>query len=339
MHLRMTFPSRRGIPAPFDGTLRPGPVIGKSRGGIGGRPGQRHLPPKDSKAMAGMMTTPVVAILAQGAMGAGVAARLVAHGVTVLTNLDGRSAASAARAAAAGMRAVPIADLAAADAFLSILPPDQAEATAATLAPILAAAPKPPLYADCNAISPQTMLRIATLLAGHGMRVVDAGIIGGPPREGYAGPVVHASGPEAPGFAALLAERGIDLRVVDGPIGAASALKMSYAGITKGLVAIGTAMMLAATRAGAADALRAELAASQPALSAWFARMMPSMPDKAYRWAGEMEEIAGFTRDDSAANAIYGGAAALYARLADPAAAQEIAALRAFLDPGAPRRA
>jgi 3-hydroxyisobutyrate dehydrogenase-like beta-hydroxyacid dehydrogenase len=284
------------------------------------------------------MTTPVVAILAQGAMGAGVAARLAAHGVTVLTNLDGRSAASAARAAAAGMRAVPLPDLAQADAFLSILPPDQAEATAATLAPIFAAAPRPLLYADCNAISPETMGRIAALLRGHRLRVVDAGIIGGPPREGYAGPVVYASGPEAAAFVALLGGRGIDLRAIDGPAGAASALKMSYAGITKGLVAIGSAMMLAATRAGAADALRAELTASQPALSAWFARMVPSMYGKAYRWAGEMEEIAAFTRADTGASAIYGGAAELYARLADPAAADEIAALRAFLDGGAPPR-
>lgn len=285
------------------------------------------------------MTTPVVAILAQGAMGSGVAARLAAHGVTVLTNLVGRSAASAARAAAAGMRAVPLAGLAEADAFLSILPPDQAEATAAALAPVFAATPRPPLYADCNAVSPETMGRIAATLGGHGLRVVDAGIIGGPPREGYAGPVVYASGPDATALAALLAGRGLDLRVVEGPVGAASALKMSYAGITKGLVAIGSAMMLAATRAGAADALRAELAASQPALSAWFARMVPAMYDKAYRWAGEMQEIADFTRTDAGASAIYGGAEAFYARLADPAAAQEIAALRAFLGGGAPPRA
>jgi 3-hydroxyisobutyrate dehydrogenase-like beta-hydroxyacid dehydrogenase len=278
------------------------------------------------------MSTPVVAILAQGAMGAGIAARLVAQGVTVLTSLEGRSAASAARAAAAGMRPVPEAGLATADAFLSILPPAEAEATAGRLAPLLAAAPAPPLYVDCNAISPQTMQRVATIAGGHGLRVVDAGIIGGPPREGYGGPVIYASGAQAPGLVALLAGRGVDLRVVDGPIGAASALKMSYAGITKGLVAIGAAMMLAAGRAGAADALRAELAASQPALTAWFARMVPGMFAKAYRWSGEMEEIADFAAPDAATAGLYQGAAGLYERLADPAAAREVAALRAFLD-------
>jgi 3-hydroxyisobutyrate dehydrogenase-like beta-hydroxyacid dehydrogenase len=278
------------------------------------------------------MRNPVVAILAQGAMGAGVAARLAAHGVTVLTCLDGRSAASAARAAAAGMRPVAEARLADADAFLSILPPAQALATAERLLPVFAAAPSPPFYADCNAVSPETMRRIAALPDASGLRLVDAGIIGGPPREGYAGPVLHASGEDAPALAALLAGRGLDLRVMRGPVGAASALKMSYAGITKGLVAIGSAMMLAATRAGAAEALRAELAASQPALAAWFGRMVPSMYAKAYRWSGEMEEIAAFVAEDAAAADLYRGAAAFYERLGGAGAEAEIAALRAFLD-------
>lgn len=277
------------------------------------------------------MSDPVIAILSQGAMGAGIAARLVANGVTVLTCVDGRSAASADRAARAGMQAVPEAGLARADVFLSILPPAEALATAERLAPLFAGAPRPPLYVDCNAISPETMSRVAMLLEGHGLRVVDAGIIGGPPREGYAGPVIYASGPEAADLAKQLAGRGLDLRVIDGPVGAASALKMSYAGITKGLVAIGSAMMLAATRAGAAEALQAELAASQPALSAWFARMVPSMFDKAYRWSGEMTEIADFAKADDAAPTIYRGGAALYDRLADARGAEDVAALRAFL--------
>jgi 3-hydroxyisobutyrate dehydrogenase-like beta-hydroxyacid dehydrogenase len=280
------------------------------------------------------MRDPVIAILAQGAMGAGVAARLAAHGVRILTCLDGRSATSAERAATTGMRAVPEARLADADAFLSILPPAQAVATAERLAPIFAAVAAPPLYVDCNAVSPETMRRIAAVLGARGLPVVDAGIIGGPPREGYAGPVLYTSGPEAPRLAALLGGRGIDLRVIEGPVGAASALKMSYAGITKGLVAIGSAMMVAATRAGAADALHAELAASQPALAAWFARMVPGMFDKAYRWVGEMEEIADFTGPDDGAATIYRGAATLYARLADGAGEADVAALRHFLAMG-----
>jgi L-threonate 2-dehydrogenase len=69
--------------------------------------------------------------------------------------------------------------------------------------------------------------------------------------------------------ALVVRAHGLDIRIVGGGMGAASALKMSYAGITKGLTALGAAMMLGATRAGVAEALHAELAASQPALLPW----------------------------------------------------------------------
>ena len=104
--------------------------------------------------------------------------------------------------------------------------------------------------------------------------------------------------------------------VQPGPIGAASAMKMSYAGITKGFTALGAAMMLAATRAGTAEALKAELSGSQPALYGWLTRQMPRMYSKAYRWVAEMEEIAAFVGEDPAAAKFYQGAAELYARIA-----------------------
>ena len=104
--------------------------------------------------------------------------------------------------------------------------------------------------------------------------------------------------------------------VQPGPIGAASAMKMSYAGITKGFTALGAAMMLAATRAGTAEALKAELSSSQPALYGWLTRAMPRMYSKAYRWVAEMEEIAAFVGEDPAAAKFYQGAAQLYERIA-----------------------
>ena len=73
---------------------------------------------------------------------------------------------------------------------------------------------------------------------------------------------------------------------------------MSYAGITKGFTALGAAMMLAATRGGSAEALKAELAESQPALLGYLSRQVPSMYGKAYRWVAELEEIAGFVGED-----------------------------------------
>ncbi|WP_149536881.1 NAD(P)-dependent oxidoreductase [Siccirubricoccus phaeus] len=273
---------------------------------------------------------PSIAILAQGAMGAGIARRLTERGATVLTSLAGRSAASARRAAEAGMRDAMPAALAGADIFLSILPPAEARATAAFLAPALAAAPRKAVFADCNAISPETAREVAAVIAPTGAAFVDGGIIGGPPRaDGYT-PVLYVSGEAAPLLLALN-ECGLDVRVTPGGIGAASALKMSYAGITKGLVALSSAMLLAATRGGAAEGLRAELERSQPQLLAWFQRMVPPMYDKAYRWVGEMEEIADFTGPQAAG--IYQAIAEFYRGMAADRAGTglEAAALDAFL--------
>jgi hypothetical protein len=114
----------------------------------------------------------------------------------------------------------------------------------------------------------------------------------------------------------VLNDLGLVVRVLEGDVGAASALKMSYAGITKGLTALGATMSLAAMRNGAAAALMAELSESQPELAAWLTHNVPRMPPKAYRWVAEMEEIAAFIGADFPEHRIYEGAAALYARLA-----------------------
>jgi putative dehydrogenase len=278
------------------------------------------------------MMQSVVAIIAPGSMGSAVGRRLVDHGIKVVTPVAGRSEASKARARDAGMAAVPEAEIAASEMVLSIVPPGEALALAERLAPLLAQGQHKPIFVDCNAINPATAARVAAVVTRAGLRFVDAGIIGGPPSPQTAGPTFYASGADAPRFAAL-APYGLDIRVLDGPPGAASALKMSYAGITKGFTALGAAMMLAATRGGAAQALRSELAHSQPALFAWLNRQVPKMYPKAYRFVAEMEEIAGYVGDDPAARQMFEGAARLYERLAEDggSAQQETAALSAFL--------
>ena len=278
----------------------------------------------------------VIAIIAQGAMGAGMGRRLAQRGATVLTGLAGRSDASARRAAEAGMRDATPAELAGADIFLSVLPP----AGGAGPAPPGSRrrcqprrARRPTWIATPSARRPPR--QVGATVAPTGAAFVDGGIIGGPPRDDGYTPVLYVSGPEAERLAAApLRDHGLDVRVTPGPIGAASALKMSYAGITKGLVALSSAMVLAATRAGAAEGLRAELARSQPELLAWFDRMVPAMPDKAYRWVGEMEEIAGFTGPEAAA--MYRAIAGFYEGVAaDNAGPREkAAALSAFLRQG-----
>ncbi len=276
--------------------------------------------------------TPVVAVIAPGMMGAAVGKRLVDNGVKVLTSLKGRSAETATRAKAAGMAAADDEEIAASDFILSILPPGDAVALAERFQPALKASNAKPVYVDCNAINPKTVDRVAAVIAPTDCPFVDSGIIGSPPKPGDAGPRFYASGPAAPRFATLR-QYGLDVRVLDGAMSAASALKMSYAGITKGTQAIGAAMMLAATRAGSADALFAELNSSQKEMFAWFKRGLALMPPKAYRWVAEMHEIAGFVGEDPTARELYEGAAHFYERFAEDFETDKknTAALTAFL--------
>jgi len=279
--------------------------------------------------------TPVVAVIAPGMMGAAVGKRLVDNGLKVLTSLKGRSEETQARAKAAGMAAASDEEIAATDFILSILPPGDALSFAQRFVPALKASNSKPVFVECNAINPVTVERVAAAIAPTDCPFVDAGIIGQPPKPGDAGPRFYASGTAAPRFAALR-EYGLDVRVLDGAMSAASALKMSYAGITKGTQAIGAAMMLAATRAGSADALFAELQSSQKELFPWLKRQLSMMPPKAYRWVAEMQEIADFVGEDPTAHELYEGAAHFYERLAEDFESdkKDVSALTAFLGKG-----
>ena len=223
-------------------------------------------------------------------------------------------------------------EIASADFMLSILPPGDALSLAHRFAPALTASNAKPVYVDCNAINPATLERVATAIAPTGCQFVDCGIIGPPPRGTDFSPRFYASGEAAQRFATLR-QYGLDVRVLEGSLSAASALKMSYAGITKGTQAIGAAMMLAAARAGSAKALFEELSFSQKEMLAQFRQQLPMMPAKAYRWIAEMQEIAGFVGDDPAARELYEGAAHFYQRIAEDFSGdqKDVAALTAFL--------
>jgi len=259
----------------------------------------------------------VFTIIAPGAMGSAVARRMHQRGATVRTSLAGRSAASARRAAECGMTDVASDRelVEGVDIVLSIVPPGEALALARRLQDVLGAAARKPLVIDCNAVNPATVARIAEALAPGGAPFVDGAIIGPPPKLDGNGPRFYLSG-AATSRAGILREYGVDIRSLDGPVGAASALKMSYAGITKGLTALGTAMLLGAAANGSAAGLLAELEESQPNLLAYLRRSLPDMYGKAYRWVAEMREVAGFLGEEAPANQIYEGMAKLYETIA-----------------------
>lgn len=260
-----------------------------------------------------------IAIVGAGEMGSAVGRRLSESGARVITTLKGRSAASVERNRRANLEVIDDDYLLVRDSafILSIVPPGAAKIVAARFREPLTRTPRKPIFVECNAVSPATVRHIADSLAATGCGFIDAGIIGGPPRSGGAGmgPRFYASGEQAHQLLKLRAF-GLDIAVVDGGIGAASALKMSYAGLTKGLIAIGAAMIGAASRACLASALREELARSQPQLLAMLTMRIPAMYPKAYRWVSEMEQIAEFLGGAENGGTIYMGAARLYEQLA-----------------------
>ena len=260
------------------------------------------------------MTT--IAVVAMGEMGSGLARRLVERGARVLTSLRGRSEASAMRARAAGVEAVDDPTLVgAAELFLSVVPPSAAKETADHYLPLIGASGPPPVFIDCNAIAPQTLHGIAASFLERNLPFLDASIIGSAPKADDAGPRFYMSGP-VNDAADKLRALGLDARVLSMSLGDASALKMSYAGITKGFQALGASMALGAARNGAAVSLVAELKDSQPALYAWLVRQLPAMYAKAYRWDGEMREIAKFLLPEQGASMMLDGAADLYQHIA-----------------------
>jgi 3-hydroxyisobutyrate dehydrogenase-like beta-hydroxyacid dehydrogenase len=220
-------------------------------------------------------------------MGAAIGAQLVLAGHRVLWCSEGRAAATIERAERASLEdAGTMTELAAAsDVVLSVVPP----AAAAEVA--LAIGAFSGVFVDANAISPATTIEVGEIVGAAGGRYVDAGIIGSPPqREGDAR--LYLSGTEASPVAGLFAATIIDARVVSERIGDASAVKVAYAGWTKGSAALLLAMREFAVRAGVEEALLSEWAQSQPHLEAMWRRAENSRQEKGWRWVGEMHEIA-----------------------------------------------
>jgi 3-hydroxyisobutyrate dehydrogenase-like beta-hydroxyacid dehydrogenase len=254
--------------------------------------------------------------MSPGDMGHAVGATLRDGGLRVISQLDGRSARTRALAARAGIEAVADdAALVRADMLLSILVPAEAQALAERIARAVRGAAATPLYVDCNAVAPQTARHLAEVVEGAGARFVDAGIIGPPPKPGASSTRFYASGRDAAAFARL-GDFGLDVRVVGDQPGQASALKMCYAALTKGTTALMTQLSIAAERLGVSDALRAEFAASQPAMLERMQRAVPEMVPKAHRWVGEMEEIARTFEACGLTPRTFQGAAELYALVA-----------------------
>lgn len=221
-------------------------------------------------------------VLHPGDMGATVAA---ACSGTVLWASEGRSAETCERAAEAGLTdAGTLASLAAAaDVVISVCPPHGAE----TLAAAVADAGFAGCYVDANAVSPTTSRRIAARFENF----VDGSLIG-PPARAPGTTRLYLAGADADRVAARFAGSLLEARVLDGGIGAASALKMAYASWTKGTNALLVAVAALAAAEGVSDELTEEWGLSQSGLSQRLTQSAIRSAPKAWRWVGEMDQIA-----------------------------------------------
>jgi 3-hydroxyisobutyrate dehydrogenase-like beta-hydroxyacid dehydrogenase len=221
-------------------------------------------------------------------MGSAVGAAARAGGARVLWASEGRSAKSRAQAEAAGLEdARTLAALvASSEVILSVVPPHAALDVARDVMRHGFAR----IYVDANAIAPASARAVGAIVENGGARFVDGGIVGDPPRAGSRSRL-YLSGPEAEGVASLFTGTPLETVVLDAPAGAASALKMAYAAWTKGTSALVLAIRTLAAREGVEEPLRREWQASQPDLVARLDRAARSTR-KAWRWVGEMEEIA-----------------------------------------------
>ena len=263
-----------------------------------------------------------VAILMPGDMGHGVGQALSARGHEVTTALDGRSGHTRMLAERAGItdRGSAQEAVANADLILSILPPDRAVAQAESVAEVMIRTGARPAYADCNAISPMTMTKVADALPDDAT-VIDCGIIGlnpikTPPTRFY------VSGPDCSALEALNSD-AIRVEKISEEIGRASALKMVYAAGTKGVWTLQTALLLTAARQGVLDPLLSELGYSQNANLDAMRSRIPFIPADAERWVPEMEEIAATFADAGVTDGFHKGAAEVFRILAKTPFAKE----------------
>jgi 3-hydroxyisobutyrate dehydrogenase-like beta-hydroxyacid dehydrogenase len=259
------------------------------------------------------MTIQTIGVLHPGDMGATVGASARAGGSRVLWASEERSPQTRERAAAAGLEdAKTLASLCAASGvILSVCPPH----SALDLARAVAAQGFSGVYVDANAVSPRTAREIGRIIERAGATFVDGGIIG-PPARARGTTRLYLSGEQAGRIARLFAQGPLEAIAMDGGPGAASALKMAYAAYTKGTAALLVSIRALAIQAGVDQALLDEWALSQKDLGARSERAAGETARKAWRFTGEMAEIAATFDDAGLPDGFFRAAAEIYESLA-----------------------
>jgi 3-hydroxyisobutyrate dehydrogenase-like beta-hydroxyacid dehydrogenase/GNAT superfamily N-acetyltransferase len=254
-----------------------------------------------------------IGLLHPGEMGISVAASAQNSGCEVYWASEGRREPTLKRAAAYGLSdRGTISDLArTCPVLLSICPPHAAEDVARQVLDTGFQG----LYVDANAISPERTIGIGAMLSDGGIRFVDGGLVGKPAwKPGTTW--LHLSGEHAARVAECFSAG--PLHTVDlGPeVGRASAMKMCFAANTKGTTALLTTSLGAAEKLGIREELAKQWDALNPGMAAQVSDRVRGVARKAWRFAGEMNEISATFRAAGMPGDIHAGANKIYQRLA-----------------------
>lgn len=235
------------------------------------------------------MTNKTVALLHPGNMGVTIGAAAAMSGARVVWASERRSKASEDRARNAGLRDVKTLANAVneSEIILSVCPPDAALALARDVAQHRFKG----IYVDANAVSRATAQQIYEIVTKGGGDFVDGGIIGSPVKRGGT-TRMYLSGEHAPEIAALFTGSMLDAKTIGPQPGAASALKVAYAAWTKCTDVLLLAIRTFAATEGVDKALLQEWAISQPDLERRSHQAAAVATPKAWRYVGEMKEIA-----------------------------------------------
>jgi 3-hydroxyisobutyrate dehydrogenase-like beta-hydroxyacid dehydrogenase len=277
------------------------------------------------------MTAETIGILHPGQMGISIAAATRRAGHRACYASEGRSAATRSRARQHDLEdAGTLARLCRmCGVMISICPPHAAEG----LADQVLQHGFRGLYLNANAVAPQRALGMAAKMEGRGVEFVDGAVIGGP--AWVAGETrLYLSGRAADRIAACFAAGPFEVRVIGDSAGRASALKMCYAAYSKGTTALLAAILALAEASGVRDELYAQWQLDgllQPAETEARVRRVTA---KAWRFTGEMDEIATTFEAAGLPGGFHAAASEVYRRLRgfkDSATAPELNAVIAAL--------
>ena len=260
------------------------------------------------------MPTETIGILHPGAMGISVAACALHSGHPVCYTSEGRSDATQARASERHLRDLgTLEELChTCSILISVCPPHAAEDVAQQVIDYGFRG----LYLDANAISPQKSRHIGEMLFSTGISFVDGGIIGGPawtPGETW----LYLSGPAsaAQRIADCFSAGPLEVSIIGEEIGKASALKMCYAAYTKGTTALLTTILALSESQGVRTELYSPWERDESGFSQQAERRARSVTNKAWRFAGEMDEIASTFESAGLPGGFHRSAGDTYSRL------------------------